>query len=85
LFNCMVDVTIVYPKGVPTFVDLLTGNIEDVIVSVRSVPIPKDVLVNENGDPPSRAHLQHWINELWHAKDQDIDRLTADFKAGKLK
>ncbi|TAK94188.1 MAG: acyltransferase [Aquabacterium sp.] len=85
LFNCMLDVTIVYPKGVPTFVDLLTGNIEDVIVSVRQVEIPKDVLVNEAGEPPSRGHLQQWINGIWQAKDQEIDQLTADFKAGKLK
>jgi 1-acyl-sn-glycerol-3-phosphate acyltransferase len=85
LFNCMLDVTIVYPKGVPTFADLLTGNIEDVIVSVRQVEIPKDVLVNDKGEAPSRAHLQAWINGIWQAKDLEIDQLTADFKAGKLK
>lgn len=85
LFDAMLDVTIVYPKGVPTFVDLLVGNIEDVIVTVRSVPIPKELLLDEKGEPPSRAALQAWVNGLWQAKDSEIDELSARFAAGTLK
>ncbi|MEY4766397.1 MAG: hypothetical protein RI907_3070 [Pseudomonadota bacterium] len=84
LFQSLVDVTIVYPKGVPTFMDLLTGRLQDVIVSVREVPIPRNLLVNEQGQPPERAHLQAWVNHMWAAKDQEIDRLTTAFRAGKL-
>jgi 1-acyl-sn-glycerol-3-phosphate acyltransferase len=80
LFNCLVDVTIVYPHGVPTFVDLLTGRLDEVIVSVRQVPIPKDLLVNEKGEPAPRARLQAWVNDLWAAKDHEIDQINASLK-----
>jgi 1-acyl-sn-glycerol-3-phosphate acyltransferase len=84
MFNCLLDVTIVYPGGVPTFIDLLTGKINDVIVTVREVPIPQHLLVNAQGEAPARAHLQAWVNEMWLAKDAEIDTLTAKFAAGEL-
>jgi 1-acyl-sn-glycerol-3-phosphate acyltransferase len=84
MFDALMDVTIVYPHGVPTFMDLLTGHIDDVIVTVRQVPIPKHLLVNERGEAPPRAQLQTWVNEMWLAKDAEIDALSAQFAAGKL-
>lgn len=84
MFHALLDVTIVYPHGVPTFVDLLTGRIDDVIVTVRQVPIPKALLVNDQGEAPPRAQLQAWVNEMWLAKDSEIDQLNARFAAGKL-
>jgi 1-acyl-sn-glycerol-3-phosphate acyltransferase len=84
LFNCLVDVTIVYPKGVPTFMDLLTGRLDDVIVNVRQVEIPKHLLVNAQGEAAPREALQAWITQMWQVKDQEIDALNARFAAGKL-
>ena len=81
LFQSLVDVTIVYPRGVPTFMDLLTGRLSDVIVTVREVPIPKHLLVDEKGDAPPRTALQEWVNAMWQAKDLEIERLTAEFQA----
>lgn len=81
LFDALVDVTIVYPHGVPTFVDLLKGKIDEVVVTVRQVPIPKTLLVNERGEPAPRAQIQEWVNELWVAKDREIDQLNAQFAA----
>jgi len=83
LFQSLVDVTIVYPKGVPTFMDLLTGRLSDVIVTVREVPIPKHLLVDEKGDAPPRTALQEWVTAMWQAKDLEIERLTAEFQTAK--
>jgi len=79
MFDCMVDVTIVYPRGVPTFMDLMTGRIEEIVVNVRQVPIPKDLLVDAQGRAADRAKLQRWINALWASKDAEIGMI----KAGK--
>ncbi|MBY4633557.1 acetyltransferase, partial [Rhizobium croatiense] len=38
-FDALLDVTIVYPKGVPEFHHLLLGQVDDVIVTFREVPI----------------------------------------------
>lgn len=80
LFDCMVDVTIVYPGGVPTFMDLLTGRISEVIVHVQQRPIPKELLVDAQGRAADRAALQRWINGLWVEKDAEIAQIKAGAK-----
>jgi 1-acyl-sn-glycerol-3-phosphate acyltransferase len=80
LFDCLVDVTIVYPGGVPTFMDLLAGRIDEVIVTVRQVEIPKTLLVGADGRAADRSKLQAWINELWQAKDAEITQIKASLR-----
>ena len=80
LFDCMVDVTIVYPGGVPTFMDLLTGRIDEVIVKVQQRPIPKALLVDAQGQAADRAKLQRWISGLWAEKDAEIAGIKANVK-----
>jgi 1-acyl-sn-glycerol-3-phosphate acyltransferase len=69
-FDALVDVTIDYPDGVPTFWDLLTGRVSRVRVDVRQVQIPA---VLSNVDDASvgayRSQLQAWVNEQWQRKD----------------
>jgi 1-acyl-sn-glycerol-3-phosphate acyltransferase len=84
MFQGLLDVTIVYPHGVPTFIDLLTGKLDEVVVSVRHLPIPKTVLLDDKGEPPTRQVLQDWVNDMWLTKDREIDQLKAKFAAGKL-
>ena len=60
----VLDVTLVYPHGVPTFWDLLAGRVADVKVRVRRLP------------PPQKG-VQAWINELWLEKDREIAALGA--------
>jgi 1-acyl-sn-glycerol-3-phosphate acyltransferase len=73
LFDSMIDVTIVYPHGVPEFWDLLSGKVKDVMVNVREVPIPAEFKsTDEASHPQYRARLQAWVNELWQQKDADI-------------
>jgi 1-acyl-sn-glycerol-3-phosphate acyltransferase len=79
-FDAMLDVTIVYPKGVPTFTDLISGRLSDVIVDVRQIAIPDDLKVDSGHDAGYRTRLQAWINQLWAEKDQRIAELTAGFK-----
>jgi 1-acyl-sn-glycerol-3-phosphate acyltransferase len=83
LFDCLVDVTIAYPHGVPTFMDLLTGNIEEVVVTVRQQPIPKHLLVGADGRAADRAQVQSWINGLWQAKDEELTQIMACHQAAK--
>lgn len=82
LFDCLVDVTIVYPNGVPTFMDLLTGRIGEIVVTVRQQPIPKELLLGADGRPAERSKLQAWINGLWQAKDAEITQLMAGSRRG---
>ena len=66
----LVDVTIIYPDGVPTFWAFLQGKCPRVIMEVRPLPIPETVRQAE--DAQRRAELAQWIRELWLDKDQRV-------------
>ena len=42
-FDSLLDVTIVYPDGAPTFWQFLCGNVRHVVVRARQVPIPAEL------------------------------------------
>jgi len=69
----IVDVTIAYPGGIPTLVDLMAGRVPEVRVSVRQRPLPLEVLDDDGGDErATRARLQQWMNALWQEKDAEL-------------
>ncbi|MFZ5527146.1 MAG: acyltransferase [Pseudomonadota bacterium] len=77
-FDALLDVTIVYPKGVPEFHHLLLGQVDDVIVTFREVPIPKSLQMPEDSTASAyRAELQAWMGEMWARKDAEISELLA--------
>lgn len=72
----LLDVTIVYPDGCSTFLDLLLGRIHRVIVRIRPLDIPAELLGGDyRGDPEFRAAIQRWIGQLWAEKDALIEEL----------
>jgi len=80
-FDSMLDVTIVYPTGVPTFWDLLCGKVRNVIVHVREVAIPEPLKEAERAlERDYRNQLQKWVLALWAEKDDTIDELRARFE-----
>jgi 1-acyl-sn-glycerol-3-phosphate acyltransferase len=77
-FDALLDVTIVYPEGVPSFWDLLCGRMRQVVVRVREREIPKDLLGGDyEGDPAFRARVQAFVHELWAEKDRRIEEIVA--------
>ena len=74
--QAVLDVTIVYPGGRPTIVDLIGGRIPEVRVSVRQRPIPEALIDGDyQEDRAFRARFQQWMNGLWDEKDAEIERL----------
>jgi 1-acyl-sn-glycerol-3-phosphate acyltransferase len=75
-FEALLDVTIVYPHGTPTFWDLLCGHLDTVIVRVQQREIPPEVLGSDPmGDKAYRQRISAWIEQQWTEKDQLIDEL----------
>jgi 1-acyl-sn-glycerol-3-phosphate acyltransferase len=73
--EAVLDMTIVYPQGIPTFWDFLSGKVHEIIVRVRELEIPNDLRLGNDGDPAFRARVQTWVNQLWLEKDQCIEAL----------
>lgn len=78
----LLDVTIVYPDGRSTFGDLFAGRIQRVIVRVRQLPVPTELLGgNYRHDPEFRAAIQNWVSQLWTDKDALIEQLLCSARS----
>ena len=77
-FTSLLDVTIAYPGGTPTFWDLLCGRMTSVIVRVQERPIPPELIGRDpSHDPAFRAGVQAWLAQMWEEKDRALDGLLA--------
>jgi 1-acyl-sn-glycerol-3-phosphate acyltransferase len=75
-FHSLIDVTIVYPDGVPSLWQFLCGRLPRVIVRVRQLPIPREFCSGDYGaDPEFRRTFHQWLTQLWQEKDEQIDAL----------
>ncbi|MDT8998165.1 acyltransferase [Paucibacter sp. APW11] len=75
-FEALLDVTLVYPEGTPTFWDLLCGRCGQVIVRVQQREIPADLVGgNPMEDKRLRAGISMWIKKQWSEKDELIKQL----------
>lgn len=71
--HSILDVTLVYPNGRPTLVDLFADRVGEVHVHVRELPIPAELRSGDyQNDPAFRERVQNWINAVWTAKDATI-------------
>jgi 1-acyl-sn-glycerol-3-phosphate acyltransferase len=81
-FQAILDVTIVYPHGVPTFWQFLCGRVPRVVVRVRRLPIPQHLLgADYGGDALVRAAFGEWVQALWREKDEQITLLLSQVPA----
>ena len=75
-FEALLDVTIVYPQGTPTFWHLLCGQIDAVTVRVQQREIPATVLGSDPVlDKAYRQRIGQWVDGQWRDKDALIDSL----------
>jgi hypothetical protein len=70
----MLDVTIVYPDGTPTFWDLISGQITRVRVDVREVALDPAWHGRDYAeDADFREAFQAFVRDLWTEKDRRIE------------
>ena len=75
-FRSLVDVTIVYPAGRPTFWQFLCGRTPRIVVRARQLPIPAEFCVGDYArDPAFRSSFQKWLDRLWEEKDVQIEAI----------
>lgn len=76
-FQSVLDVTIYYPDGIPTFWDLLSGRIRRVVVRTRAIPVPEHLRNGDySNDAAFRARFATWVNQLWAEKDALLTQLS---------
>ena len=70
MLQAVLDVSIAYPAGRPTLIDLCADRVPLVRVHVRRLPIPADLVGGDyENDAEYRARFQAWMNALWLEMD----------------
>lgn len=77
-FQSLVDVTIAYPDGAPTFWQFLRGETPRISLRARELPIPPELSQGDyEGDSEFRGLFHRWLADLWAEKDQLLAELLA--------
>lgn len=79
-FHSLLDVTLFYPGGAPSFFGMLSGRMKEVVVHLRERAIPAELIAGDYAsDPEFRARAQAWVAELWREKDELLEQLHLEY------
>lgn len=78
--NTLVDVTIYYPDGVPSYWDFVCGRVQSIKVQVETMSIPElrdkgYIALDYFNNEAQRKEFQLWLNQRWHYKDKQLEQL----------
>ena len=74
--HAILDVTIVYPDGPCSMMDLIANRVPAIRVQVRELPIGAELRDSQDDASSAfRGHVKAWINTLWAEKDVQIARM----------
>ncbi len=80
--SAIINVTIHYPEGNPSFWDLLSGRVRRIVVRFEKLDIPVQFVGHSyDQDEQYRLEFQQWVNQLWEDKDARLVRLHEEFPA----
>ena len=75
-FGAVLDITIVYPQGQPSFTQFLMGRVRRVVLQARTLPVPTaKPAPGQSHEQALRETVQQWVNDLWADKDVQISRI----------
>jgi 1-acyl-sn-glycerol-3-phosphate acyltransferase len=81
-FHSLLNITIVYPDGIPTFWEFLCGKVRRVVVRISSSEIPAAFLhMDYESDKDFQTLFQQWVQGLWKEKDSQIASLLQEARA----
>jgi 1-acyl-sn-glycerol-3-phosphate acyltransferase len=80
----LVDVTIFYPKGIPSYWDFICGRVQDIIVDIDVISIKnlfdKGIYSDEYFNTASeKEKFQQYLNQLWQQKEQKLKQLEQEY------
>jgi 1-acyl-sn-glycerol-3-phosphate acyltransferase len=81
--HSILDVTIVYPQGVPDIWEFLCARTMTVKVRVRHLPVSGELVGDYLTDREFRRGFGTWLNALWAVKDQQIETLLQSCRTGR--
>jgi len=74
----IINVTIVYPAGIPSFWDFISGAVKEIIVDIEVIPVDPSLKGDYFGNPVFRENFCAWLNRLWQEKNKKISFLSGN-------
>jgi 1-acyl-sn-glycerol-3-phosphate acyltransferase len=73
----VLDMTFAYVnQPEPKFWDVLCGRVPEIVIRVRKLDVPNDLLVGDYmGDADYRARFKRWLEQRWAEKDVEVSAL----------
>ena len=82
LFNAILDVTLVYPKGAAQFWGMCCGDDVPVVIDVRQRPVEEWLRSGDyESDREFRRRVHRWLGEIWQEKDELIQQILEESRA----
>ena len=79
MFNVILDVTLVYPKGAHKFWDLCCGECDRSIIKINKRPVERWMVEGDYGyDREFRIRFHRWLTQIWQEKDEQIGNLLSE-------
>ncbi|QTL36313.1 acyltransferase [Pseudoalteromonas viridis] len=82
--NQVVNVTIHYPGGIPSFMDFVAGRVDEVTVQIELMPVSADLIGDYSNDNEFRVRFQSELNRLWGQKDQQLEALVTNHSSPEV-
>ncbi|RZM74950.1 acyltransferase [Pseudoalteromonas rubra] len=82
--NQVVNVTIHYPGGIPSFMDFVAGRVDEVTVQIELMPVSADLIGDYSNDNEFRVRFQSELNRLWGQKDQQLEALVSNHSSPEV-
>jgi hypothetical protein len=80
--DALVDMTIVYPDGIPDYSEFWLGEVPRIAIHLRKIDIPAWVLAGSyEDDREYRSKFHQWLAQIWKEKDQLISDIKAKYSA----
>lgn len=78
--DSLIDMTIVYPNGIPGYADFWMGRVRRIGVDLHEIQIPEWALTGDyEADPEFRERFHTWVSDLWANKQSTIDQMMSRF------
>ncbi len=77
LFEAVLDVTLYYPDGAPSFWAMCCGDRVRVVANVARVPVDASLAAGDYGtNREFRREVHQWISEIWRQKDIRLEEMS---------
>ncbi|MCF7520194.1 MULTISPECIES: acyltransferase [Pseudoalteromonas] len=77
----VVNVTIHYPGGIPSFVDFASGRVKCIDVRVEVMDVSPNLIGDYTNDADFRVNFQAELNQIWLQKNQQLAQFESQVKS----